>query len=177
MSKTGKKRSTGNKNKKKQNNMLHLGIKALFVVVLIGFLALIYRGSNTSDVDLGEVLDSLNSKAGLSSEMEAATDRDLRQFIGINADDYKQVIYYRNTRELAVEELLIVKTAHGVPLDAVDEAVTARVKGQLKTYASYGPSQVKQLKNSISSEIGDYYFYCTSDNADRYEEVLRNAIQ
>lgn len=155
----------------------HKAIKAGFILALIVFLALIYGTNRTNDVDLSKLEKTIVKECNLNQEMSKASDRDLARFLGIDAESVKQVVYYRSTKELAVEELLIVKTDSTSAANAIGEAVESRVKSQIDTYASYGPAQVAQLENCIKYRVGPYYFYCTSDNAAKYEEVFDNAVQ
>lgn len=152
-------------------------IKVGFILILIVFLVMIYSANNARNVDLKGIETSLLKEEGLSKEMSEASDRDLTRFIGLNPEDYKQVIYYRNTKELAVEELLIVKVASKDQLDGIAEAVESRVDDEIDVYSSYGPKQVAQLESAVMREKGNYYFYCTSDKAEKYEEVFMNAVQ
>ena len=151
--------------------------KVLFIAVLAGFLVFVYSRASAKDVDLEKVETKLTETTDIMTLMTEASDRDLMQFIGIDASSYEQVIYYRNTTALAVEELLIVKAKDESQLSDVEDAVNARIKSQIKAYDSYGPAQVKQLKNALQLEKGNYYFYCTGDSANKYEEVLLNAVQ
>lgn len=161
----------------KQFNNKSLLIKAAFVAILVAFLVFIISGASAKDVDLAVVNKNLKSSTDITKLMEKASARDLKQFIGIDAHDYNQVIYYRNITALAVDELLIVKAEESSQLSSVEGAVNERISSQIKTYESYGPEQVKLLKNAIQLKKGNYYFYCTADKADEYEEVLLNAVQ
>lgn len=154
----------------------HVIIKAGFILALFIFLLAVYSSGSSKDIDISIVEEKCVNELGLAKEMKKATNRDLMQFIGLDADSYEQVIYYRNTKELAVEELLIVKASSKDALAGVAEACDRRTEDQIEVYSSYGPAQVKQLENSIKLEKGRYYFYCTSDSAAEYEEVLRDAI-
>ena len=151
--------------------------KVLFIAVLAGFLVFVYSRASAKDVDLEKVETKLTETTDIMTLMTEASDRDLMQFIGLDASSYDQVIYYRNTTALAVDELLIVKAKDESQLSDVEDAVNARIKSQIKAYDSYGPAQVKQLKNALQLEKGNYYFYCTGDSANKYEEVLLNAVQ
>lgn len=153
-----------------------LAVKACFILILALFLVFVYSRSDASDADLIKVDESLKTETDCMSVMSKADDRDLIQFIGLNSDSFEQVIYYRSTKALAVEELLIVKAKSQDQLSDVEEAVQERIDAQIKAYSGYGPEQVKQLENAVRTKKGNYYFYCTADEAEDYEEVLLNAI-
>lgn len=152
-------------------------IKIVFIVILAAFLYVVFSAANTKDIDLSEVNTALKKDTNITSIMKKMDNRDLMQFMGLNANDFSQVIYYRNTTALAVDELLIVKADDDADLDAVEEAVNTRISSQLKVYESYGPKQCALLNNAVQTEKGTYYCYCTAENAELYEEVLLDAIQ
>lgn len=151
--------------------------KILFIAVLGAFLVIVYRGADAKDIDLAEVDKLLMSDADFTAIMKEQNERELMQFIGINSNDYDQVLYYRNTEALAVEEILIVKASDASALSGVEDAVQRRIDSQIKAYDSYGPEQVKMLKNAAVEKRGKYYIYCTADKAAKYEEVVLHAIQ
>lgn len=158
-------------------NKMGLLIKAVFMVILVAFLMFVISGASAKDINLTTVDKELKLSTDVTTTMTKMGARDLKQFIGISANDYSQVIYYRNITALAVDELLIVKAEESSQLSSVEGAVNERISSQIKTYESYGPEQVKLLKNAIQLKKGNYYFYCTADKADEYEEVLLNAVQ
>lgn len=155
------------------NGML---IKIAFIAILAAFLFVVFSAANAKDVDLSDVNNTLKKNTDITSVMRKMDERDLMQFMGLNANDHSQVLYYRNTTALAVDEFLIVKSNDDADLDTVQEAVNARISSQLKVYESYGPEQCALLKNAIQIEKGNYYCYCTAKDAELYEEVLLNAI-
>lgn len=154
-----------------------LAIKALFVLVLASFLMIVYKGQDAKDIDLKVVNDALKSDSSFTQVMKDQNERDLMQFIGLNANDYEQVYYYRNTEALAVEEFLVVKTKDPSMTSSVEAAVNKRIESQIKAYDSYGPAQVRMLKGAAVKSVGRYVIYCTSSDADKYEEVVLDAIQ
>lgn len=156
------------------NGML---IKIVFIAVLAAFLFAIFSAANAKDVDIAEVSTSLKKNTDITSVMRKMDNRDLMQFMALDANEFDQIVYYRNTTALAVDELLIVKAKDANGLDDVAEAVDARIRSQLKVYESYGPEQCALLKNAVQTKKGKYYFYCTAENADLYEEVLLDAVQ
>lgn len=156
------------------NGML---IKIAFIVILAAFLFVIFSAANAKDVDLDKVSTSLKKNTDITTVMKKMDDRDLMQFMTLDVNDFSQVVYYRNTTALAVDELLIVKARDNDGLDKAAEAVDARIASQIKVYESYGPEQCALLKNAVQTKKGKYYFYCTAEKADVYEEVLLDAIQ
>lgn len=159
---------------KKHGSLL---LKIAFIAVLAVFLVFVYSRANAKDVDLNKIEQVLIEKTDIATKMNKASDRDLMQFMGIDASKYEQVLYYRNNAALAVDEFLVVKAKSGDELGEVEEAVNARIKSQIKVYDSYGPEQVKLLKSAVQTKKGMYYIYCVAEKAGEYEEVLVNAVQ
>lgn len=152
-------------------------IKIASIVILAVFVLVLSTAANARDVDLATVEKTLKSNTDITDVMRKMKDRELMQFTGLNASDYDQVIYYRNTTALAVDELLIVKAKNAEDLDTVEDSIVSRISTQLKYYDSYGPEQCALLKNAVQTKKGKYYCYCVAEKADKYEEVLLDAIQ
>lgn len=149
--------------------------KIIFVAVLIIFLALVYSMQDADDVSLSQIDNALQEQTDIS-DMQKCTDRQLMQFIGLDASSYDSYIYYKSKAALGADELLIVKAKNKSDLDGVQDAVETRIDNQIKTFEGYGPEQVAMLKNAVIEKRGNYLFYCTADNPQEYEEVFKNAI-
>lgn len=149
--------------------------KSIFVIILIAFLAAVYAGNNAKDVPIADIEKALIAKTDIES-MEKCSNRNLMQFFQLDYEQYESHIYYKSTKALSVTELLIVKAAAKDDLAAVKDAVDNRIESQIKTFQGYGPKQVALLKNAIVKTKGNYLFYCTGKNAEKYEEVFTDAI-
>ena len=152
-------------------------IKIASIVILAAFIFVLFSAANAKDIDLAVVEKTLKNNTDITDVMRKMKDRELMQFTGLNASDYEQVIYYRNTTALAVDEFLVVKARNVEELDEVEESIESRISTQLKYYDSYGPEQCALLKNAVQTKKGKYYCYCVAENADQYKEVLIDAIQ
>ena len=152
-------------------------LKILFIAVLGAFLVFIYRGEDVKDVSLEDIETALTEKTEITKVMDKASDRDLMQFIGLNAPDYDEYIYYRNTTALAVDELLIVKSGDDNKVKDAEGAVRKRIDAQINAYQGYGPEQVQLLKSATVKKLGPYLIYITAKDATEYEEVILNVIQ
>lgn len=150
-------------------------IEVLFVMLLISFMAFVYAGASAKDVPLDDIEEELIKKTDIQ-EMEKCTARQLKQFMGIEQSMVDEYIYYKSKEALGVEELLIVKVKNRGKLTSVQTAVENRVSSQIDLFDSYGPKQVKLLKDSIVMKKGSYIFYCTNAYKDKYEEVFKDAI-
>lgn len=149
--------------------------KIFFTIILIIFLVAVYSHGNAKDVPLKNIDKALSQQKTISS-MEKLNERQLLQFLNLDATKFKEFIYYKGTEALSVEELLIIKANNKEDLSTVKDVVDKRITEQIKTFESYGPDQVAMLKNAVISTKGNYLFYCVSENAEEYKEVLFNAI-
>ncbi|NLA69509.1 MAG: DUF4358 domain-containing protein [Clostridiales bacterium] len=152
-------------------------VKAGFIIILALFLLFIYNRNSATDVAKEDISNELLKSTDVAEVMSPASDRDTMQFLGLDATKYEYTIYYRNTTALAVDELLIVKVKDTSSLASISDTVQKRIDSQIKAYEGYGAEQVKLLKSAVTLKKGDYYFYCTATNAEKYKEVLLDVIQ
>ena len=98
------------------------------------------------------------------------------QFIGLDANNYEAVLYYKSKEALSVDEVLVIKVKNKSDVKAVKDAVEQRITSQIEAFDNYGPEQVKELKNAIVTSRGEYVFYGVAKDPDKYEEVLLSVI-
>lgn len=149
--------------------------KIVFVVVLVGFLAMVYANGNAKDLPMEDIENQLKEKTNIE-KMAKCDNRNLMQFFGLDYEQYESHIFYKGKEALSVEEILIVKAHSEDDLASVKDAVDTRIASQIKTFEGYGPEQVAMLKNAIVTTKGNYLFYCVSKNPEKYEEVFKDAI-
>ena len=149
--------------------------KAFFVIVLAVFLTFIYAGQNADDVPMEEIEQQLLENTELA-DMSKCGNRTLMQFYGLDYAQFDEYLYYKSSKALSVDELLIVKAKAASDLDGAKDAAESRIQSQLKTYEGYGPEQVAMLKNAIVIVRGNYLFCCVADAPERYKEVFTDAI-
>lgn len=149
--------------------------KSIFVAVLAIFLTVVYAGENAKNIPISEIEDTLKEQTDIAV-MEKCSDRNLMQFFQLNYEQFDGYLYYKSKEALNVDELLIIKTKKPGDLAMVKDAVDKRIESQIKTYDGYGPAQTAMLKNAVVSTKGNYLFYCTGKNADRYKEVFKSVI-
>lgn len=149
--------------------------KIFFLVILFGFLALIYSGGNAKDVPMKDIEKQLVSETDIE-KMAKCSNRNLMQFFGVDYEQYNEFIYYKGKEALSVDELLIIKGNSKQDMTPVKDAVESRIQSQIKTYEGYGPKQVAMLKNAIVETKGDYLFYAVGKSSEKWEEVFEDVI-
>ncbi|MGF6375685.1 hypothetical protein M2140_000734 [Clostridiales Family XIII bacterium PM5-7] len=149
--------------------------KSIFVVILIGFLSLVYANGNAKDVPMKDI-EALLKKNTTIEKMKKCSNRDLMQFMNLDGEQFDSHIYYKGKEALSVEELLIVKVSDKETLSSIKDQVEQRIESQITTFESYGPEQVAMLDNAIITTKGNYLFYCVSKSPDQFKEVFIDAI-
>lgn len=149
--------------------------KIIFIVVLIGFLAVVYANGNAKDVPMKDIETLLKKNTNIE-KMAKCSNRDLVQFLGLDYEQFESHIYYKGKEALSVEEVFIVKANSKADLSGVKDKVEERIDSQKTTFEGYGPTQVAMLKNAIIITKGNYLFYCVSKDSDKFEEVFKDAI-
>ncbi len=149
--------------------------RIILMVILVVFLALVYRSASAEDVPMEDIEAALLKKTKMG-QMEKCTNRKLMQFIGLDYSDYDSYVYYKSTEALSVDELLVVKAYDRDDLQAVQTAVEDRVDDQITTFEGYGPEQVALLKDAVIYKRGNYIFCCVGADADKCEGVFKRAI-
>lgn len=149
--------------------------KVVLVVVLLFFLATVCSLQDAKDVPLSRIDKALQAEKK-TEQMENCTERQLMQFIGIDASNYDSFIYYKSKKALGVDEILILKANPGGSLDDAQDAVETRVSNQITTFEGYGQEQVALLKKAIITRRGGYLFYCVANSPETYEEVFNHAV-
>lgn len=150
-------------------------IKVVLVAVLVAFLVIVYGQANAKDVPIKTIDHAFRTQTGVT-KMQKCTSRELMEFMSIDSSQYEGFVYYKSKNALGVAEVLVLKAHRGQSLDAAEDAAETRIDSQTHTFESYGPAQVAMLKNAIVLKKGQYLFYCTAKNPDKYEEVFNHVI-
>lgn len=166
--------TTKEKNKASDNNR-ELLIKGVFLLVLAIFLFAVYKNNDAPNVSMDAFKEGLINETDLKV-FEECNARDLKQFIGLEPDQYDSFVYYKGAEALSVDEILIIKANSKSGVDDIRDAIDKRVAEQTKAFDSYGPEQVKRLGNAVVLARGRYVFYCVAKNTAQYEEVFRHVV-
>lgn len=150
-------------------------IKIVLVAVLIAFLITVYAQNNAKDVPMSTIDKAFQKQTSVTT-MKKCNSRELMEFMGIDSSQYEGFMYYKSKNALGVSEVLVLKAHKGTSLSGAEDAAETRIDSQTHTFESYGPKQVSMLKNAIVLKKGQYLFYCTAKNPDKYEEVFKNVI-
>lgn len=154
---------------------LDAAAKVIFVIVLAAFMLMIYNRTDAKDVPMSKIEANFIKHTDIE-KMAKCDDRQMIQFMKLGTDQFDSYLYYKSKEALGVEEILVVKVKSKEDIPTISSAAEERVKSQINVYESYGPRQVKLLKGAVIKTKGRYLFYCTSADADKYEEVFKDSI-
>ncbi len=149
--------------------------KIFYTLIIVIFIASVYSGQSAKDISLPDLESQFAEQTDLNS-MKKCTDKELLKFIGLDHSTCSEYLYYKGTDALSVSELLVAEISSKSNLQAARDLVDSRISSQIKTFDSYGPSQVAMLKNALIIQKGQYIFYYVGENGSKFEEVFRNAI-
>ena len=150
--------------------------KAVFVLILILFLAGVYESAGANDIPMEDIETQLTTACDMT-HMTKSYNRNLMQFFGLDYEQYDSHLYYKGKEALSVDEVLIVKAHEKSDLDGVKDAVEKRIASQTATFDGYGPAQVALLSDAVIITKGNYLFYCTDQHAEKFGEVFCDAVQ
>jgi len=112
-----------------------------------------------------------------TKNMEVGTDKSLRRYFGINANDLDGYVLYVPKSNMDVDELLIAKVKDESMIDSVEESIEDRVNRQLESFNGYGVEQTALLENYELKINGKYIFYTVGENAEQVKEAYTKIIK
>lgn len=149
-------------------------IGAVLILVLL-IAAFMYQ---TEPADIA--LDTIEERMSLNTaeyEMEKAGAMRLKRALGINAADYREVLYYTPSNTMSVEEFLMIKVWDESQLDTVQDAVEERLASQKKAFDGYGTDQTELLKNAVIYQTGPYICFFVSEDAPFWLDIVKNILK
>ena len=156
-------------------------MKKVFLIVIVLALALcVFAGcssvKNTADVNLSDVLESINEKypeavKGLTKLKDAS---DLTRYYDIEDDeveDFAAEIITDSSQ--AALEIVIVKSASK---DDVKRKLNTRYQAILSQYASYSADLLKMAKEGGVDAIGDYVYLVVAQDSKGIIDIIEENL-
>ncbi|MBQ9031003.1 MAG: DUF4358 domain-containing protein [Parasporobacterium sp.] len=151
--------------------IIRYGLIALLVVIVIIMLSGKKESSASFESVSAAVSGSITTqKAVLNS------DRYLKKYFGLNAEEYDGVLIYTPATNMYANEVLLIKLKDRSQADAAAAAIEERIESQRTIFSGYAPDAVGLLENAVLDVQGNYILYITDDQADRVDEVFRNSL-
>ena len=151
-------------------------IKKLFIYILI-FIPFSFTSCMTyKNVDLTLIEKEITSTINTENFSKGSL-KELRRFFNINSDDILDFLIYTPAYTMDVNEILILKLKDNSNIDAIKDAIDARVESQIQTFGSYGPTQCALLEDYIVKSKGNYIFYSVSPDNEKIYEIFKESIK
>ena len=147
----------------------------LLVGLFIVFILFINKQAVFVEVDMETITDALSDEAGLD-EMQKFSASRIKADLGINVNDYKDVVYYGHDTIMECETLLIICLSDGSQADGIIEKIEKQRSELMNLFQSYAPDQHELLSDSILDIKGNYVFYIVSENSEEIAQLLVDCI-
>lgn len=160
--------------KKRKVDILNL-IRYGILVILVAYIWLLFAAKGSKDTSFDEVTQAVE-KAADTANMAKASEREIRKFYGLTAEDYEEAVLYYTKETMSVEEILLIQSEDEEDLETIENAVEERRKDRIFDFEGYGSEQVKLLKDAIVSKKGDYILFVVSPEAGKIESAFAKSL-
>lgn len=159
----------------KNNRYIFMAIRyALVLIMIIAIILFIGRRSESS-ASFSDVKDAV-SKVADTAHMELNSERFLKKYFELNAEDYEEILIYTPITNMDANELVLLKLKDASQGEAVKAAIENRIRSQLDIYEGYAPEQVALLDAAIIDDRGNYILYVVGENSEEVDEAFRGAL-
>ncbi len=151
-------------------------VKCVLVVWLFVMISGFISSSKVENVNFDTLVQNVES-AGDTEGMAEADSLKIKEFYGINRDDYEGVILLKGEDTMDVREILIVKALSKEQANSLETAVNDRKEKQLKSFEGYGVEQTKLLNDSVISVEGVYVLFAVYPDSQNFYDAFYNTIK
>ncbi len=132
---------------------------------------------STAEVDLSKVSESVYEKVengeiemGMMSENLDATA--LMDLYGLDIKDLESYDVRMALINVQANEIAMFEAKEG-KLDTVKKGVEKRLENLKELWSQYLPDQYELVKNSVTYENGNYYFFIVGQDAEKILELIK----
>ena len=151
--------------------MIRYGLLLVFLIVVIVSLS----GKGVSRKSFESVSAAVSSSIRTDKCIKDS-ERYLKKYFGLNADDYDGVLIYIPATNMYANEVLLIKLKDTSQADTVSAAIEKRIDSQINIFEGYAPLEVALLKNAILDVRGNYILYVVEDDAAAIDEAFRGSL-
>lgn len=160
--------------KKRKVDILNL-IRYGILVILVAYIWLLFAAKGSKDTSFDEVTQVVE-KAADTENMTKASEREIRKYYGLTAEDYEEAVLYYTQETMSVEEILLIKSKDEEDMEKIENAIEERRRNRISDFEGYRPEQVKLLKDAIVSKKGDYILFVVSPDAGKIESAFAKSL-
>lgn len=161
---------------KRNGNTGGILIKAVFVLILVGYLAILCMRGYARDISVSVIKDSFEA-GGLLEGLNEMKEKDLRKYYGIESKNCGGYFFCKAESTMAVDEILIIKANSQNDASVYEAAAKKRLENQIKSFDGYGIAQTAQLKKAYAERKGRYVIYMAGKNAEKWKDAFDKAVK
>lgn len=154
---------------------LHIIIKVLFSVALLGYVIALCLSDSARDVPMKDITSAMTDKADLTGLNECGK-TELIRFYGLQEKNLKGFFFYKAPSPMAVDEILIVKCNSKEEARQVLESMQSRLDSQKNIFEGYGTDQIALLNEAVVASKGNYAFYMCGKNVSKWRDLFLSLI-
>lgn len=106
----------------------------------------------------------------LKEDTEAAAN------LGIDPAAIEEGQYMKSMMIVQADEFIILKASDASKVEELKAALEKEVATQEKNWSTYLPEQYEKVKNHIITQQGNYLILLISDDAEKMEQAVKNAL-
>ena len=133
--------------------------------------------NDANTVDLGAVLNDINTKFNISGLKVLSSTDDLNKYYQINADDVKQFAAELTTAAKQYTDIVIVEAKDQTAVANVKKALEDHLDTKLGEAKSYDAEQASMLEACSVKVSGNYVYLVVSDQAAEINSAIEAAIK
>ncbi len=157
-------------------NFIFTIIRIVLVVALIfAIVFFVFRKPPKSDTPFSEVKNAV-TKVIETENMEENTERFIKKYFGLNANDFDGVLIYTPTTSMDAEEVLLIKLKDDSQEEEIKKAIEARVDAKLQAFKGYAPEQYDLSEKYILDISSGYILYVVGPDAQKIDEAFKKAL-
>ena len=145
---------------------------ALAVVLLI---VALFSGcsSEPKEIDLDKLAEDLKTQIGFEDDLMEIEDSVLDNFYTFSDKDaIESHVVYKSASNATAEEIALFKVKDSSQMDAVKQAVEARVVDLHDRFESYVPAEIIKIDNAVIKTSGNYILMVITTEYEKAEEII-----
>ena len=129
-----------------------------------------------SSVDLGSLLDSINTQYGLEGLRVLDKASDLNRYYAVEETDVKQFAAELTSSASEYNEVIIIEAVSSDAAQRINTQLNSRLDSQLNTANSYNKDSAAMIEQCEVKQTGNYVYLVISENAGDVNSTIAAAV-
>lgn len=172
-------KSKSGMNKRQNRICFYLITLELVSAILLAFFIWFVTGDRVKEDVAVQDLENAVLDVLLSDEVywQKADYEKLREYYGLNANDYEGFCLYVPASNMDAAELLIVKLSDEGQAETVQEAIEKRLENQKGKFEAYGVEQMGILNHAVVIIKEPYILFAVCGESEDLKEAFLNMVR